>query len=97
MHTSQLWGGLHAHFITKFCLSDSFQYQYPIKSMFFSFSSLEQLSIQGRKQHSYLPLAAAGPLMEERQGSSLCRAALHVCCSPRESDQLHVVETLQAN
>lgn len=35
VHTSQLWDNLHADFITKFCLSDSSQYQYPIKSIFF--------------------------------------------------------------
>lgn len=48
MHTSQLWDGLHAHFITKFCLSDSSQHQYPIKSIL-SYFSLELLSIQGQK------------------------------------------------
>lgn len=47
MHKSQPWGSLHAHFITKFRLLDSSQYQYPIKSIFFYFSSLELLPSPG--------------------------------------------------
>lgn len=55
MHTSQLWGSLDAHFITKFCLSDSSQYQYPRKSIFFYFSPLELLSINKGQNPALLP------------------------------------------
>lgn len=78
----------------------------PAKGIFFYFSSLEVLRTSGTcpefwqsgslNSSTTCPPAAAGSWWRS-WGSSLCWAALWVCCSPRESEWLRAVGTRSGN